>query len=462
MRRRAAALWLVLFAVYAATIGLHAFDGVEYAGDEPHYLLTAKSLVDDGNIDLTDEYRSRAYEAFYPRVLDPHGVLTGGRLYEPHGFGFPLLIAPAFAVGGATAVEVFLAAIAALAVLLAYRLALRVVPDPWALGATLAVGLSPPLVAWSTAVYPEMTAGAALCGAALLALRCGAAQARGTPPTRREAYGCFALIAVLPWLDPKFLVPGAVVAAYGFRTLRRARRPVLAITALELVGFSVALYVGVNEGFYGGPTPLSAATGDASGLAVSFPDGYATRAYRLAALWIDRNYGLLRWAPVLLLAFVGGLVLWRERRSGLARVLPGLRGDEAAGLLSGAVVVAQLLVATFASTTMFGFWFPGRYLIAVLPMSIPLVALGLRRAPRVGSVLAVIGGAASVWLYVDVRWGGGGLVANLPDSPWGPLEPIFPLFARGSTYPFVLAGALGLALTALIATDRRARRRPAG
>ena len=41
----------------------------------------------------------------------------------------------------------FLAALAALALALAYRLALRVVPDPWAGGAALAAGLSPPLLA---------------------------------------------------------------------------------------------------------------------------------------------------------------------------------------------------------------------------------------------------------------------------------------------------------------------------
>src|SRR3954453_12753095 len=195
VRRRGAALWLVLFAVYAATVGLHAFDSSDCGGDEPHSLLSAKSIVGDGDLDLTDEYRSGAYRAFSPRPLDPHGVLTKGRLNEPHGVGFPLLIAPAFAIGGAHAVEFFLAALAALAVLLAYRLALRALPDPWALGATLAVGLSPPLLAYSTAVYPEIAAAATLAGAALLALRLA------DRPTRARAYGCFGLIAALPWLE---------------------------------------------------------------------------------------------------------------------------------------------------------------------------------------------------------------------------------------------------------------------
>src|SRR4051794_19876065 len=415
---------------------MRAFDGFSYAGDEPHYLLTAKSIVDDGNLDLTGEYPPRSSPPFPPPTLAPPGLPTGGQLNEPHGVGFPLLIAPAYAVGGAVGVELLLAAVAALAMLLAYRLAVRVVPDPWALGATVAVGLSPPLVAWSTAVYPELPAAAALCGAALLALRVAAR------PSRRSAYSCFALIAALPWLEPKLLIPGAVVALYAFQSLRRARRPVLAITAVELIGFSIALYVGLNNALFGGPTPYSAAVGDASGLDVSFPIGYLERAYRLVALLIDRDYGVLRWAPVFALAFMGAIVLWRERRSGLVRAIPGLRSEEAAALLCGAAALAQVLVAAFLSPTMFGFWHPGRYLIPALPLCVPLVALGLRRAPRVGTVLALIGVAASVWLYVDVRWGGGGLVAGLPDAPWGPLERAFPLFTDGSTYPFVLAAVL--------------------
>jgi hypothetical protein len=457
VRRRTAALWIVLFAVYAATIGVRAFDGSDYGGDEPHYLLTAKSLVEDGNIDLTDEYRGSAYTSFYPATLDPHGVLTNGRLNEPHGVGFPLLIAPAFAIGGPKGVEVLLAAIAALAMALAYRLALQMLPDPWALGATLAVGLSPPLLAYSTAVYPELPAAAALCGAALLALRAA------ERPTRRAAFACFALIATLPWLSPRYLLPGAAIAFFAFRALQRARRPVLAITALELVGFSAALYVGFNEGLYGGPTPNSAELPGRSAFEVDFPLGYLDRAYRLVALLIDREFGLLRWAPVFALALFGAFVLWRERRSGIARALPGLRGEQSAALLCAVAVLAQLLAATFLTPAMFGFWFPARYLVAGLPLAVPLVALGLRRAPRAGALLALIGIVASVWLYLDVRAGDAGLAAGRPDAPWGPLERAFPLFERGATYPFVLAATLAVGVAAFLVLDwrRAATRRPA-
>jgi hypothetical protein len=447
MTRRAAALWLVLFAVYAGTIGIHAFDGSDYGGDEPHYLLTAKSIVDDGDLDLTNQYRAGAYRAFYPGTLEPQGVLTKGMLNEPHGAGFPVLIAPAFAIGGAKAVEVLLAAVAALAMALAYRLALRVVPDPWALGATLAVGLSPPLVAYSTAVYPEVPAAAALCGAALLALHVA------ERPSRRAAYGCFALIALLPWLGPRFLLAGTAIGLYAFRALRRARRPVLALTALEVLGFSVALYVGVNEGLYGGPTPYSAELPGHTAFEVGFPLGYLGRAYRLVALLIDRDFGLLRWAPVFALALFGGLVLWRERRSGIARVIPGLREDERAALLCGVAALGQMFAAAFLTRTMFGFWFPARHLVAALPLVVPLVALGSRRAPRVGALLGLIGVAGSAWIFLDARLGHGALVVGRPDAPWGPLDRVFPLFERGSVYPFALAGALAVGAAALLWLD---------
>jgi hypothetical protein len=452
-RRRVAALWLLLFAVFASTLGMHAFGRSDYGGDEPHYLLTAKSLIEDGNPDLRDEYAARAYREFYPYDLDPHGSLTGGRVNEPHGVGFPLVIAPAYAVAGGKGVEVFLAAIAALALVLGYMLALRVVPDPWALGATLAVGLSPPVIAYSTAVYPELPAAAALCGGALFALRIPES------PRRRTGWTALGLIALLPWLGPKYLVPGLVVAVYGYRAMRAARRPVLALTCIEIVGFSVALYVGINEGLYGGVTPYSAASPGENATDASFPVGYLERAYRLVALFIDREYGLLRWAPIFAVALFGAWLLRRERRSGLARAIPALRAEQTTGALCAAVAGAQLLVAAFLAPTMFGFWFPGRHLVAALPIAIPLLALGFRHVPRLSTLLALVGIAASVWVYVAVRLGDSDWVTGLPDAPWGPLTRVFPLFEPGGAYPFVMAGVLAAGLAALIASSERRRSR---
>jgi hypothetical protein len=141
--------------------------------------------------------------------------------------GFPLLLAPAYALGGATGVELLLAALGALGVALGYRLALRVVPDPWALGAALAVGLSPPFLAYGTAVYPELTAGAALAGAALLAL---AVTADPAPTHYRRLFGL--------WRTGDLaLAAGMVIAAAALLAAAVSRH---ALFGLLAIGVSTA------------------------------------------------------------------------------------------------------------------------------------------------------------------------------------------------------------------------------
>jgi hypothetical protein len=454
--RRTAALFLLAFGVYAATLGLHAFGSSELAGDEPHYLLAAKSIVEDGNVDVGDEFIAKSYAEFYPYLLDRHGQLTKGQLNEPHGVGFPLLIAPAYAIGGATGVQLFLAVLAALAVALAYRLALRVAPDPWALGAAVAVGLSPPFLAYGTAVYPELTAAAALAGAALLALELDAS------PRRRYAVGCFLLLGSLPWLGTKFVPAGLVIGVVAARTLWRARRRTLAVASVELSLFSVAFYVGINEAIYGGPTPYAADVAGETATDAGFPLGYLDRAYRLVALFLDRDYGLLRWAPVFALAFAGLWLLWRSQRDHLARAVSGVREVELTAMLCATALGAQLLVASFLAPTMFGFWFPPRHLLAALPLAVPLVAWGLRHAPRLGTLLAAITLVTSAWLYVDVRLGDAGFVVGRPDVPFGPLTDAFPLFGNGSAWPNAFAGLVALALALLVLRELRHSRQRAG
>jgi len=446
--RRAAALWLLLFAVYASTLGLDAFGRADYAGDEPHYLLAAKSLVQDGDLDVKDDFAAGEWREFVSGGLEPQSKETNGRLREPHAGGLAVLAAPAFAIGGATGVELLLATLAALAITLAYRLALRVAPDPWALGGALAVGVSAPVLAHSTAVYPELAAGAVLAGAALLALELDESVGR------RRAFACFALLGLLPWLGLKFVPAGVVIGAYAARSLYRARRRVLAVGAVEVSLFSLAFFVAINEALYGGPTPYSAALPGEGATDAGGVLGYLERAYRLVALLIDRDYGLLRWAPVFVLVFVGLWFTYRSRRELLARAVPQLREMERAATMCAAAVAAQLLTAAFLAPTMYGSWFPPRYLVAGLVLAVPLVALGLRHAPRTGTALALLSAAASVWLWLDVRVGGGGLVDPRPDAPFGPFTALLPRF-DDSAWPYALAGLVGAAVVAGVTLELR-------
>ena len=311
--RRAAGLWLVLFAVYAAGAGLQASPREDLSAPEAQSLLLTRSIVDDGNLDLSDEYGAAAWRAFYGGTLVP---LTGPREHgqlEPIAAGFPLLCAPAYALGGRLAVELWLAALAALGFVAAAWIARRLVPDPWATRGVLAVGLSPPAVVAATTIAPDAVAGAALAGAAALALA-----ARERPMARLTAWAG-TLLATLPWLGVRFLAPGAVVMAGVFRWPRRRQRGLAGLVGVEVALFSTVLFVSINDRLYGGLTPYAVLPAGESPTGAHGLAAHLERWPRLLWLWVGRPEGLVLWAPVCALAFVALGLLARSRRERLAR-----------------------------------------------------------------------------------------------------------------------------------------------
>jgi hypothetical protein len=433
---------------------MDAVPGHDYAGDETHYLLAARSLADQRNLDVRDEYRTRAWREFDAPAPKPQGVLQKGARYEPHSIGLPLLAAPFYALGGATAVSCVMALLLAAAVALGYVLARRVVPDPWCAFAALAVGLSPPLVANATSVVPDPAAAAALAGAAVCAARLR------DRPSRAAAFICFVLLGSLPWFGIGFVVPGLVIGLSAVRSLRRAGRGLLALGSSEVAFFSLALLVGLNEALFGGPTPHAADAGGVGATGAHSLADYLGRCWRIVALFLDQHYGLLRWCPVTALIFAGAWALYRAARERLARAIAGLDAEYAvARLCAGAAVGTVVTVALF-SPALDGNGSPGRLLVPVLPLTIPLVALGLRQVPRIGLLLALIGAGGSAWLWVDTR-SGGGLIAPRPDAPWGPLVHAFPQF-DGGLWPYVLLVAVLAALAAPIVRQELELRRRLG
>jgi hypothetical protein len=441
--RRAALLFLLLFGVYVSTLGIDAAPGLRFAGDEPHYLLAAESIVSDADIDLRDEYLHGDQREWYPHPLMTDGQLVEGRLHEPQGLGFPALIAPAYALGGPTGVQLFLAALWALAWVVAAGLARRLVPEPWATAGPLLCALSPPALGAATAVYPEAPAALALAGAAALALRCR------ERPRLATALGCGILLATLPWLGPRFLLPGAVIAAALVRWMLRRGRGFYALIAAEAVFTSLVVYVSVNGSFFDGLTPKAAAEPGGGGVDTAFPEDWVARLPRLVAVWIERDEGLLFSAPVLALALLAMWLLWRSRRDRLTRVVPDQWNVEATALLLIAVGGAQVLAAVFLAPSLSGEWFPTRLVAAGLPAAGALAGWGLRHAPRAGTLLGALTLAASVWLYAALRLGDETWSGPPDEVPWGPLEVLFPRFGPGSAYATAAVVAVLAALAAV-------------
>jgi len=359
-------------------VGGRASRTATVTGDEPFYLLTAQSLASDGDLDLTDEYRNGEERRFWDgsvplwKQMEP---MPDGRLLAPHDPGLPLLVLPAYRLGGLPAVQRFLVLVWAAAMALAAALARRAGAPDWAavLGAVV-VGVGAPGVVYASQVYPEGPA--ALCvGLALWAVTGG----RPRPLLLATS------LAVLAWLGVKYVPIGAVVAVAWAWRFRRDRRA-LAVAALPLAVAGVH-YLWWHLHTFGGLTPYSTNVvwaGEGTATILDRHLALGGRTYRLYGLFIDARFGLLRWLPAATLA------AWGVRRR---------------TALHGMVLGAAVLLGTFVWITIMGWWFPARPLIVAFPALVVLIALGAARLPRTAVVLSAWSLAISIAAVWQARTG---------------------------------------------------------
>ena len=319
------------FAVYAATLGLHASAASRYGGDEPHYLLAAR-------VDRRRRRRRPRQPVRAARVRASSTRPAAARTAHADQR------APARAAGrrlraadraGLRARRARPASSSCWprwprsAFVLAAPLARRLVPEPWASGGGAArralaagagatatavdrrgrgrhgAGRRPPCSRCGCATRPAAAAPSG-CGAAARA----AAVAGAAVPGRRRSPIAVALVP----LDARRQRRGWSALVGGWRScsaslvrLRDAQRPPVRRA-----------------------DPVRRASRRAADRRVRRRRLRRTAPAGWSALWIDRDYGLLRWAPVLALAFVAAWLLWRSRRDRVARVVTEQRDVEAA------------------------------------------------------------------------------------------------------------------------------------
>ena len=364
----------------------HATYGARVTADEPQYLLTAVSLGQDGDLDISDELAAEAYRPFHRVDIDPQTfpLDEAGRQVSPHDPLLPAILAGPVRFGGWPAAKVTLALLAAaLAMTTAWTAVVRFgVRRRVALLTVGAFACSAPLATYATQVYPETPA--ALATMVAVAASTGKLDRRGV---------VLLVVAVvcLPWLSVKYAPVAASLALVGLWRLRgRFGAQVLGVAALVLAGVA---YLVVHRAVYGGWTSYAtgdhfAATGELTVIG-SDPD-YLGRSRRLVGLLVDRDFGLGAWMiGWLALPFAVGALLRRRPPHWAALAAP---------------LAAGWLTATFVALTMHGWWWPGRQLVVVLPVAVIVVALAVDRTPALVPFLvvaAVLG--AGTWLWTTVE-----------------------------------------------------------
>ena len=369
----AAALFLLLTVVYVFSIDIRASRGASISGDEPFYLLTTQSLLQDRDLDLTNQYEARTYETFFdhPDGLWRQSVLSeDGKLLSPHNPGLSVLLIPGFALGGLLGAQVQLLLTAAATMTLAFLLAERLAGHRaicWAI--TSAVGLSATAFIYSTEVYPEFPAALALLACLLVVTR------QGSLSKLDGVYLAVGLSAAC-WLGVKYSPLAFLLACYFLYKADAQGRAVL----LALGGASTALFVWFHLATFNSLTPYNVNVVYAGLSSVELIDQhveFGDRFYRLWGLFVDRRFGVGRWAPVFLIAAPSLILLILGK--GVHRLVFGL-------------IAVQVLIATFVAITMMGWWFPGRTLLTILPLLvIPLTLLAGQARPAVRAAMLVLG-----------------------------------------------------------------------
>ena len=380
-RARDRRLWAAMLAVAllaALAAGLGAGVRSTYGGyaavDEPEYLLTALSLAEDHDLDISDELRDRRYLDFHDADLPVQtSARPDGSRLSPHDPLLPLLLAVPVGLGGWLAAKLTLAALAGVLAALTVWVAVRrfAVPLPAGRAGRRARGGQRAARRLRPAGLPGAAGGARRHRRRRRPHRRPPDPGDAGRPRRRRGRPALAVGQVRPGggraRRPR---PGPAAA--------RRRRAAAAVLAGVLAGGAVG-YAAVHRAVWGGWTVY--ASGDHFERSGEFgvvgvrPD-YAGRTTRLLGLLVDRDFGLAAWQPgwLLLVPAVAALLAARPR-GWTALAVP---------------LAAGWATATWVALTMHGFWWPGRQLVVVLPLAVLVILCWLARLRRP----AVLGAAA--------------------------------------------------------------------
>lgn len=428
--------------------------------------MDAASVVEDHDLDISNQYQQHDEDKFYrlaphpagfvglsaPYPLDPQLAVTPGRPaseeYSFHPPGLGVALAPAWWIGSWLdlwwpATIMFMCLVGALVALNVFLLAYALTGRAWiAWTVWAALAFASPLLSYSLLIFSELPVG-------LLLIYAFRRLAHGWVSNNALRLVLIGLcIAYIPWLSWRCALISCGLLAYAaaqwWWTLspRQRKAPWQAAATSNLawllapIVLSMAVVVVYSLLLFGGPLPngLLRGTGPPvfhwpwagwGEMALFFTGAYG--------LLFDRQWGLLPFTPVYLLAAVGFITLTRTGRAGDRRLLLWILITT----LPYAFVIA-------AFDAWHGLWCPpARYLCSLVPLLAAPLAMSLRVLDRsiiyrgIFAVLTLVGFTFMGIMLYDPRlmfpverahllvW-----LATSGDVPWHiDLRPFIPAYA---------------------------------
>jgi hypothetical protein len=423
-------------------------------GDQPFYLMVTMSLIQDGDLDIANQFANHDEDKFYaqaphppdfvgipaPYPLPPHNGFANARppteQYNFHWPGLSALLIPAWIIGGWfqlwwPATIVFMIIVGSLTALNVFLFAFELTGKKWiAFAVWFPISFSNPVMSYTYLIFTEL-----ICGLLLLyALRRLALGWAANGPFRRVLIGlCIALIPWIAWrCMPLSVGLGIYAAVQWWRHYRIASeqkdpepvqvtvgntqylrpsdidtsdtRSLLSGTAWMIVPIALSglLMAWHNTFLYGSLFPDNRTPERPFDKIFFWPwqgrEDLTHFTTSIVGLLLDQKYGLLIYAPIYLLGILGLVFMFRSAR----------RSDRRLLMWMGVVSLPYLFII-FSFYYWNGLWCPpARFLTTFCPLMAAPLAMSLFAARNLAYKILygimVIPGLLLMWpMLIDPR-----------------------------------------------------------
>ena len=331
-RRRAFILFLASFLIYQAAAFIIVSRGPSFSGDEPYYLLTAHSLLRDGDINVANNYARQDYFYFYSKKDNPRlklgiygreGRDGKGSIYPINLPGISVLMLPFYWLSrlfsGKWLTFILKTSLSFWASLLGLQVYLyareRWERERLSLGLWALYSFSAPVLFYAVHLYPEVPI-------AFFAFYVFRKVSGRTPLSTVGMILCGSLLGLFPWFGLKYsflFYPLFLVSMYFLLKEQKARLKALVFAVPPLVSM-VLFYIFVYS-LYGTFSPIAVYEGVMSPeraeafkqLVLGIP--FRSRVDAFLDYFLDQRDGLLLYSPLYFFGLLGLVELYRRKKS---------------------------------------------------------------------------------------------------------------------------------------------------